>query len=137
MTTRHHCVAVSDDKAAKIITAPDPESTTGSRIITITHTQTFYKDNRERRPRRGNKTPPPVRRLMQVCPLRQSSAVRHSKIGPLNDAMGQFRPTRSKRHVSGCPLRSESDLPKSKCDPSLRANNGLMHRSKRRARVAM
>jgi hypothetical protein len=36
-------------------------------------------------------------------------------------AQGQFRPTRSKRDVPVCPLRPESGLHKSRCDPPLRA----------------
>src|SRR6266481_29159 len=38
--------------------------------------------------------------------------------------LGHLRPTRSKRHVPVCPLRPESDLHKSRCDPPLRAKSG-------------
>jgi len=35
-------------------------------------------------------------------------------------AVGHLRPTRSKRHVSVCPLRPESNRRRSKRDPPLR-----------------
>src|SRR5262249_4843789 len=45
--------------------------------------------------------------------------------------MGHPRPRRSKPHHRTCPLRPESDLHKSRCDPPLRANNGHMQCSKK------